>query len=63
MESRQLLIHAQRFAASCGHAYASSAYDQERYEEIRTISVTLPQELTEEPLEQVICVFADEDGY
>jgi hypothetical protein len=25
--------------------------------------VTLLQELTEEPLEQVICVFADEDGY
>ncbi len=65
MESRQLLIHAQRLQAlaQAGLAYASSAYDRARYEEIRAISVRLLQELTEETLEKIIRVFADEDGY
>jgi ADP-ribose pyrophosphatase YjhB (NUDIX family) len=65
MESRQLLIHAQRLQAlaQAGLAYASSVYDRERYEEIRAISVRLLQELTEEPLEKIIRVFAEEDGY
>jgi|SRR5271170_3856460 len=65
MESRQILIHAQRLQAlaQAGLAYASSVYDRERYEEIRAISVRLLQELTEEPLERIIRVFADEDGY
>lgn len=65
MESGQLLIHTQRLQAlaQAGLAYASSAYDRERYDEIRAISVRLLQELTEEPLEKIIRVFADEDGY
>ena len=51
MESRQLLFYAQRLQAisQAGLAYPSSVYDQERYEEIREISVGLLGELTEEP--------------
>ncbi|MGI9071308.1 MAG: NUDIX hydrolase [Bryobacteraceae bacterium] len=65
MDSTQLLMHAQRLQAlaQAGIAYASTAYDLERYEEIRTISVKLLQELTGEPFEQIVCMFASEDGY
>src|SRR5580698_3509552 len=65
MESRQLLIHAQRLQAlaQAGLAYPSSVYDRERYEEIRAISVRLLQEVTDEPFEKIIRVFANEDGY
>lgn len=65
MESRQLLLYAQRLQAisQAGLAYASSVYDQERYEEIRAISAQLLGELTEEPFEKIIRVFASEEGY
>ena len=65
MESIQLLIHAQRLQAlaQAGIAYASNAYDLERYQEIRQISVKLLQELTDEPFEKIIRAFASEDGY
>lgn len=65
MESRQLLLYAQRLQAisQAGLAYASSVYDQERYEEIRAISAPLLGELTEEPFEKIIRVFASEEGY
>ena len=65
MESRQLLLYAQRLQAlsQAGLTYASSVYDQERYEEIRAISVQLLGELTEEPFEKIIRVFASEEGY
>ena len=63
MQSSQLLIQAQRFQAlaQAGLAYATNQY--ERYQEIRSISARLLQELTEEPLEKIIRVFASEDGY
>lgn len=65
VESSQLLIQAQRLQAlaQAGLAYATNPYDIERYEEIRAISVKLLQELTEEPIEKIIRVFASEDGY
>ena len=65
MEPRQLLLHAQRLQAisQAGLAYASSVYDRDRYEEIRAISVQLLGELTEEPFEKIIRVFASEEGY
>jgi ADP-ribose pyrophosphatase YjhB (NUDIX family) len=65
MDSLQLLLHAQRLQAiaQAGIAYASSAYDLERYEEVRAISVKLLQGLTEEPLEKIVRIFASEDGY
>lgn len=65
MESSQLLIQAQRLQAlaQAGLAYRGNPYDLERYKEIRAISVKLLQELTEEPLEKIIRVFASEEGY
>jgi ADP-ribose pyrophosphatase YjhB (NUDIX family) len=65
MESNQLLIQAQRLQAlaQAGLAYANNAYDSERYQEIRAISVTLLKELTDEPFEKIIRVFASEEGY
>jgi ADP-ribose pyrophosphatase YjhB (NUDIX family) len=65
VKSHQLLIHAQRLQAlaQAGLAYTTSLYDRERYEEIRAISVRLLEELTEEPLEKIVRVFASEDGY
>ena len=65
MEPNQLLAQAQRLQAlaQAGLAYTTNPYDIERYNEIRAISVTLLQELTEEPLEKIIRVFASEDGY
>ncbi len=58
-------MHAQRLQAiaQAGITYASTPYDLERYQEIRAISVKLLQELTEEPLEKILRVFASEDGY
>jgi ADP-ribose pyrophosphatase YjhB (NUDIX family) len=65
MESSRLLMHAQRLQAiaQAGIAYATTAYDLERYEEIRGISVNLLQELTDEPHEKIIRTFASESGY
>ena len=65
MKPHQLLIHAQRLQAlaQAGLAYTTNLYDRERYEEIRAISVSLLEELTEEPLEKIVRVFASEDGY
>lgn len=65
VESNQLLIQAQRLQAlaQAGLAYTDNPYDVERYSEIRAISVRRLQELTEEPFEKIIRVFASEDGY
>ena len=65
MEASRLLLHAQRLQAiaQAGIAYATSPYDLERYEEIRALSVNLLQELTDEPYEKIIRVFASESGY
>ena len=65
MDSIQLLTEAQRLQAlaQAGLAYATNAFDRERYTEIRVISVRLLQELTGEPFEKIIRAFASEDGY
>jgi ADP-ribose pyrophosphatase YjhB (NUDIX family) len=65
MEPTQLLLYAQRLQAiaQAGIAYSTTAYDLERYEEIRSISVKLLQELTDEPFEKIFRVFASETGY
>jgi ADP-ribose pyrophosphatase YjhB (NUDIX family) len=65
VEPNRLLLHAQRLQAiaQAGLTYSSSPYDRERYEQVRAISVTLLQELTDEPLEKIIRVFASDDGY
>ena len=44
-------MHAQRLQAiaQAGIAYTTNAYDRERYEEIRGISVDLLEQLTDEP--------------
>jgi ADP-ribose pyrophosphatase YjhB (NUDIX family) len=65
MESSQLLTQAQRLQAlaQTGLTYANNIYDSERYQEIRAISVALLEELTDEPFEKIIRVFASEEGY
>ena len=65
MDSISLLTLAQRLQAiaQAGITYATNAYDLERFEEARTISVKLLQQLTEEPFEKIIRTFASEDGY
>lgn len=65
MDSNRLLLHAQRLQAlaQAGIHYATIGYDLERYQEIREISSKLLQELTDEPFEKIVRVFASEDGY
>jgi hypothetical protein len=65
MDSIELLMQAQRLQAlaQAGLAYATSLYDRERYEEVRAISIRLLAELTEEPFEKIMRVFASEGGY
>lgn len=65
MDSPQLLALAQRLQAlaQAGIAYQTNGYDLERYSEIREISAKLLQELTEEPFEKIMRVFASGDGY
>ena len=61
----KLLLQAQRLQAiaQAGLTYATSSYDVERYQEIRNISVKLLQELTDEPYEKIVGMFASETGY
>lgn len=65
MESTRLLEQAQRLQAlaQAGLAYSINPYDLERYREIRSISVQLMEELTDEPIEKIVRVFASEEGY
>lgn len=66
MTASSLLLHAQRLQAlaQAGLAYTENAYDVERYEEIRAISVQLLHELApDEPLEKLTQLFASETGY
>ncbi|HZU25737.1 MAG TPA: NUDIX hydrolase N-terminal domain-containing protein [Bryobacteraceae bacterium] len=65
MEALELLSYAQRLQAlaQAGLGYAVNSYDRERYHEIRGISACLLQELTDEPFEKIMRVFASEDGY
>lgn len=65
VEPSRLLFQAQRLQAlaQAGLAYSTNPYDLERYQEIRAISASLMQEITDEPLEKIIRIFASEDGY
>ncbi len=65
VEPNRLLALAQRLQAlaQAGITYHTNAYDLERYEEIRTISAELLEELTDEPFEKIMRVFASETGY
>lgn len=65
MRETNLLADAQRLQAlaQAGIAYATSAYDLERYEEIRRLSVKLLGEITDEPYERIVQAFASETGY
>ncbi len=65
MDSVELLSYVQRLQslAQAGVAYATNNYDLERYQEIRSISAKLLQELVEEPFEKIIRAFTSEDGY
>lgn len=65
MAPAQLLFYAQRLQAiaQAGITYATTSYDLERYEEIRFISTRLLQELTDEPYEKLVRLFASETGY
>ena len=65
MKSMQLLNYAQRLQAiaQAGIAYSTNHYDLERYNAIRTLSVQLLRELTDEPYEKIVRVFASETGY
>ncbi len=65
MKSGKLFNCAQRLQAlaQAGIAYSSNPYDLERYQEIRLLSVNLLQELTDEPFEKILRVFAAENGY
>jgi ADP-ribose pyrophosphatase YjhB (NUDIX family) len=60
MTPSSLLAFAQRLnaLAQTGLTYTESAYDRERYEEIRAIGVRLLHELTEEPIEKIAPLFA-----
>lgn len=60
-----LLKQAQRLQAlaQAGLAYSTNPYDLERFRDIRSISVQLMSQLTDEPLEKIIRVFASEEGY
>ncbi len=65
MEPGKLLACAQRLQAiaQTGIEYATNAYDLERYQEVRTLSARLLAELTDEPYEKIMRVFASETGY
>ena len=65
MESTRLLLCAQRLQAiaQAGLAYSMTPYDTERYEEIRLLSVQILQEITDEPHEKIVRIFASENGY
>jgi len=65
MKPADLLLYAQRLQAlaQTGITYASTQYDLERYLEIRELSVKLLQQLTDEPFEKIVRVFASDTGY
>ena len=65
MKPGKLLACAQRLQAiaQTGIEYATNAYDLERYQEVRSLSASLLAELTDEPYEKIMRVFASETGY
>ena len=65
MKAEDVLRIAQRVQAlaQAGLAYPPSAYDRERFEELRALSVEMLAGISDEPLEKIVRVFADETGY
>ena len=49
--------------AQAGLTYAENGYDRERYEELQTISLDILHRLTDEPVEKIRLLFANETGY
>ncbi len=64
-QAARLLLIAQQLQAlaQTGLVYNTNSYDRERYEEIRSLSARILQELTDEPLEKILRVFASDSGY
>ena len=64
MTSAELLLYAQRLQAiaQAGLSFRNSPHDVERYEEVRAISIALLQQLTDEPFEKIVRVFAEQEG-
>lgn len=64
-DAQQVLRYAQRMQAiaQAGLTFCTNTYDLDRYQEIRQLSVQLLRELSEEPLEKIVRVFASETGY
>ena len=65
MTSEELLGFAQRIQAlaQAGLAYATNAYDAERFQELRGLSVQMLAGISDEPLEKIARLFASETGY
>lgn len=65
MESAQLLEYIKRIQAiaQAGLTYAENGYDIERYEELRMIALEMLEKLTNEPIEKLTKLFAQEIGY
>ena len=65
MKAEELLRIAQRVQAlaQAGLAYSPNAYDRERFDELRALSVEMLAGISDEPLEKIVRVFASETGY
>ena len=49
--------------AEIGLEFSDNTFDRERYEELRTISLQLLEKMTSEPVENIIAVIEDKNGY
>jgi ADP-ribose pyrophosphatase YjhB (NUDIX family) len=49
--------------AQAGITYAVNDYDLERYQELQTISISMLQQITDEPVEKIRELFTNETGY
>jgi hypothetical protein len=49
--------------AEIGLEYSEIPYDRERYEELREISLQMLEELTDVPIEKIVLVIEEKNGY
>ncbi|OUJ70871.1 NUDIX hydrolase [Hymenobacter crusticola] len=65
MKNTDWLIIAQRLQAlaQAGLTYGQNVYDLERYQELRDMSVEIIGKLSDEPVEKIKNLFANETGY
>ena len=56
-------VHTAPAGDRAGRYRISQTYDFERYEELRALSAKILGELTDEPFEKIVRVFASETGY